>query len=96
VYKNDAISSLYEPGSIMKAITVAVGIDTGEIKAHGMYNDVGKLTIDNFTISNVDDECLGYHSFTHALSFSCNVGMIRVVQRVGKALLHKYFIDFGF
>jgi cell division protein FtsI/penicillin-binding protein 2 len=28
VYKNDAISSLYEPGSIMKAFTVAIGIDT--------------------------------------------------------------------
>lgn len=96
VYQNDAVSSLYEPGSIMKAITVAVGIDTGEIKSYSMYNDVGKLTIDNFTIANVDDECLWYHSFTHALSFSCNVGMIRIVQRVGKALLHKYFMDFWF
>lgn len=96
VYKNDAVSSLYEPGSIMKSITVAVGIDTGEIKSYSMYNDVGKLTIDNFTIKNVDDECLGYHSFTHALSFSCNVWMIRIVQRVGKALLHKYLLDFGF
>ena len=28
VYQNDAISSVYEPGSIMKAITVAIGIDT--------------------------------------------------------------------
>ena len=96
VYKNDAISSLYEPGSIMKAITVAVGIDTGEIKSYTMYNDVWKLTIDNFTIANVDDECLWYHSFTHALSFSCNVGMIRIVQKVWKALLHKYLIDFWF
>jgi cell division protein FtsI/penicillin-binding protein 2 len=24
VYKNDAISALYEPGSVMKAITVAI------------------------------------------------------------------------
>lgn len=96
VYQNDAISSLYEPGSIMKAITVAVGIDTGEIKAYDMYNDVWKLTIDNFTIANVDDECLGYNSFTHALSFSCNVWMIRIVQKLGKALMYKYFMDFGF
>jgi len=57
----------------MKSITVATGIDTGEIKPYDMYTDQGKLTIDNFTISNVDKECLGYNSFLHALNFSCNV-----------------------
>jgi len=47
VYRNDAISSLYEPGSIMKAITVAIGIDTGEINRYDMYQDNGSLRIDN-------------------------------------------------
>jgi len=96
VYKNDAITSLYEPGSIMKALTVAIGIDSWEIQPFEMYNDVWKVTIDNFTISNVDSECLWYNSFTHALNFSCNVWMIRIVQRVGKALVHKYLHDFWF
>ncbi|MFK7780201.1 MAG: penicillin-binding protein 2 [Candidatus Gracilibacteria bacterium] len=96
VYKNDAISALYEPGSIMKAITVAVGLDTGEINEYSMYMDKGEVTIDNFTISNVSDKCLGYNSFAHALNFSCNVGMIRIAQRVGKILIHQYFYDFGF
>jgi len=96
VYKNDVITALYEPWSIMKAITVAIGIDTGEIQPFEMYNDVGKVTIDNFTISNVDSKCLWYNSFTHALNFSCNVWMIRIVQRVWKALMHKYLHDFGF
>lgn len=96
VYKNDAISWLYEPGSIMKAITVAIGIDTWEISTSELYNDVGKVTIDNFTISNDSSKCEWYHTFRHALSFSCNVGMIRIAQRVGEALFHQYFNDFGF
>lgn len=96
VYQNPAISSIYEPGSIMKALTVAIGIDTGEIQAYDMYNDGGSVTIDQFTISNVSNRCLGYNSFAHALSFSCNVGMIRIVQKVGKALMYKYLEDFGF
>ncbi|NDK09522.1 penicillin-binding protein 2 [Candidatus Gracilibacteria bacterium] len=96
VYQNDAISSLYEPGSIMKAITVAVGIDTGEIKPYDMYNDEGKVSIDSFTISNVAKECLGYNTYVNALNFSCNVGMIRIVQKIGRALLYKYYLDFGF
>ncbi len=96
VYQNDAISSLYEPGSIMKAITVAVWIDSGEIKPYDMYNDDGKVTIDSFTISNVSKQCLWYNTFVNALNFSCNVWMIRIVQKIGRALLYKYYMDFGF
>lgn len=57
----------------MKAITVAVGIDSGEIRPDDFYNDEGKVTIDNFTIRNVDDDCLGYKTFQNALNYSCNV-----------------------
>jgi len=96
VYKNDAISGLYEPGSIMKAVTVAVGLDTGEINTSELYNDIWKVTIDNFTIKNDSSKCLGYHTFGHALSFSCNVWMIRIAQRVWEALFHQYFDEFGF
>ncbi|MDD2871402.1 MAG: penicillin-binding protein 2 [Candidatus Gracilibacteria bacterium] len=96
VYKNDAISALYEPGSVMKAVTVSVGLDTGEINTNSMYNDEGEIKIDTFTIKNVSKKCLGYHTFGNALNFSCNVGMIRIVQRVGKVLMHEYFENFGF
>lgn len=96
VYQNETISSLYEPGSIMKTITIAAGIDSWEIKRYDFYQDDGKVTIDNFTIRNVDSKCLGYNTFQHAFDYSCNVWMIRIVQRMGKALLHKYFTDFWF
>ncbi len=96
VYKNDAISSLYEPWSIMKSITVAIWLDTWEINSQSMYTDKWKVTIDSFEIENVSDKCLWYNSFSHALNYSCNVWMIRIVQRVWKVLMHQYFNDFGF
>lgn len=96
IYKNDAISFLYEPWSIMKGITVAIWLDTEEITRYGMYQDNWKLSIGDFTIENVSDKCLGYHSFAHALNYSCNVWMIRVVQRVWKVLLYQYLNDFWF
>lgn len=38
-YKNDVLGSLYEPGSVFKAFTVAIGIDTGEITPDDTYFD---------------------------------------------------------
>ena len=96
VYKNDAISSLYEPWSIMKALTVAIWLDIWEINENSMYMDEGEVNIDNFHITNVSDKCLWYHSFAHALNYSCNVWMIRISQKIWKVLFYQYFNDFWF
>lgn len=96
VYKNDAISSLYEPWSIMKAITVAIWLDTWEITENSMYKDDWKVSIWEFTIENVSKECLWYNTFLNALNFSCNIWMIRIVQRVWKVLMHEYYENFWF
>ena len=61
-----------------------------------MYMDKWELTIDNFKIENASDKCLWYNSFAHALNYSCNVWMIRIVQKVWKVLLHQYINDFWF
>lgn len=96
VYQNDAVSGLYEPWSIMKSFTVAIWLDSAEMGRYDMYQDNMELTIDNFTIRNVWVQCKGFKSFNNALIFSCNVWMIRIVQRIWKALLHSYQEDFWF
>ncbi|MDD2486978.1 MAG: penicillin-binding protein 2 [Candidatus Gracilibacteria bacterium] len=96
VYANDAVGSLYEPGSVFKAITTAIGIDTGDIKPSDLYTDRGFVEIDNFKISNVGKECIGTHTYSHALDWSCNVGMIDIVKKIGSALFYKYVLDFGY
>jgi cell division protein FtsI/penicillin-binding protein 2 len=96
VYKNDAISSLYEPWSIMKAMTVAIWIDSEEIKKDDMYMDKGFVTIDQFTISNDSRKCKWYNTFWHALNYSCNVWMLRIAQKVWKVIFTDYLNSFGF
>ena len=96
VYKNDIISSLYEPGSIIKSVTVSIWIDTWEINKYSMYNDKWELIIDNFPIRNDSDKCLWYHSFAHALNYSCNVWMVRISQKYGEAIAYEYLNEFWF
>lgn len=90
------ITAPYEPGSIFKGLTTAIGLDSGEIEPDMMYEDRGKIKIDEFTISNLDNnKCQGWHTFRNAVDFSCNVGMINIVQRVGKPLFYEYLKKFG-
>lgn len=96
VYKNPIISDLYEPGSIMKAITMAVWIDSWEITKDTFYQNNGPIQIDGFKIWDVASACRWYHSFAQAFNYSCNVWMVRIVQKVGKALLYNYLTDFWF
>jgi len=95
VYQSDPVAALYEPGSVFKAITTSIGIDTGDIKPNDTYTDNGFVNIDDFKISNVSQECIGHHTYLHALDWSCNVGMIDIVQKIGKSLFYKYINDFG-
>jgi len=96
VYQNDAISSLYEPGSIMKAFTVAIWLDSWEITKYSKYEDKWKVTIDDFTISNVSKKCEWYHTFGHALNYSCNVWMLKIAKRYWKAIAYEYLNKFWF
>jgi cell division protein FtsI/penicillin-binding protein 2 len=101
IYQNEVVSSLYEPGSVFKAITTAIGIDTGEIKPDDIYYDKGYVELDlgwrvKKRISNVSSNCIGRHSYISALNWSCNVGMISIVEKIGKSLFHQYIVDFGF
>jgi len=96
VYRNWVISDIYEPGSIMKAITMAIWIDSGEITRNTYYQNNWPIKIDQFPISDISKKCRGYHTFSHALNYSCNVWMVRIIQKVWKALLYNYLLDFGF
>jgi stage V sporulation protein D (sporulation-specific penicillin-binding protein) len=101
VYSNDIVSAFYEPGSVFKAVTTAIGIDTWEISPDDTYLDKGyvELTYEagrKGRISNVASQCTWRHSYIHALNWSCNVGMISIIGKIGPSLFHKYLGDFDF
>ncbi len=96
VFINHMVNSLYEPGSIFKPLTVAAGIDSGEITPRTIYHDTGEIDVDEYTIHNVSQACLGYNDMTHALEYSCNIGMAFIAKRLGKSLFYHYLTLFGF
>lgn len=84
------ISMSYEPGSIMKAFTVWIWLDTDEMRFYDMYNDPGKVKVWPYEIKNADDKCSWDRNFLHAFVYSCNVWMVRIAQKVGEEIFYNY------
>jgi cell division protein FtsI/penicillin-binding protein 2 len=80
----------------MKAITVAIWIDTWEIKANDFYYDKWYAKVWKFTIYNVASACTWNHTYSHALNYSCNVWMINIARKIWKSLFYDYLKDFWF
>lgn len=96
VFTNAAVSKVYEPGSVMKAFTLAAGLDRGVITADSTYTDTGEVKIGKFTIRNSDYKSNGVQTMTQVLTKSLNTGSIHVAQLLGDEAMYQYFHNFGF
>ncbi len=95
VFSNPLVEKVYEMGSIMKPITVAVGLDTGVVTASTTYRDEGFLKVGNRTIYNFDKQGRGVVLMQEVLSQSLNTGVATVALKLGKAKFEKYISAFG-
>ncbi|MFZ4648964.1 MAG: penicillin-binding transpeptidase domain-containing protein, partial [Patescibacteria group bacterium] len=83
-FNNPIMFYQYEPGSVMKTITMAVGIDQGKVTPNSTYSDPGQLFIPGWgkAISNSDYSTKGAHGvvdMNFVLENSLNTGAIFVM-----------------
>ncbi len=106
VYRNAAVSNLFEPGSGFKAITMAAGIDTGKVKADTKYTDTGSVEASGKTIRNDANKTFGVQTMTDVIQKSLNTGVVFVLKQLGgdpnkitkagKQVFSDYIKRFGF
>lgn len=96
VFRNDLVESVNEMGSIIKPLTLAVGIDLNKVHATTTYNDLGSVSADGRTIYNFDKKGRGVITLQYALSKSLNTGFAYIVSKTGNQALTDYFTSFGF
>lgn len=84
LFKNWAISDLYEPGSTFKPLNVAIALDAKAIEPNTVVHDGGAVTIDGWQIFNASKVGYGALSIAKVLQTSSNVGMIQIMQRLPK------------
>lgn len=82
-FNNATISAPYEPGSDIKSLTFATGIDKGVITADSTYDNTDYIKVDDRVISNASKGQTGIITFQHAFNWSLNTGFVTVAERLG-------------
>jgi cell division protein FtsI/penicillin-binding protein 2 len=91
-----AISWTFEPGSTMKAITIASAIDRGVVTPNTTYVDTGCTVIGGRRLCNAGSKAYGASTVTQILEHSANAGAVFVAQKLGAEQLYSYLGAFGF
>ena len=98
LFKNWAVSDLYEPGSTFKPINVAIALEAGAIQPDTVFNDEGSLTIGGWPVANFDYEtvgAVGSLSISQILERSSNVGMVHIVQKMKPSVYYGWLERIG-
>lgn len=96
-YRNYLIEDRLELGSILKPLTIAIGLETNAITTDFSYNDTGTMTLNRFPISNFDGRGRGpYTDLQTILTNSLNTGVATIALEVGSEQFVDYIYKLGF
>ena len=93
---NKAVTMIYEPGSVFKPIVGCMGLKYGIITPDRVFNDKGRIQIDDRVIKNWDGEGAGYIPFSDAIKNSVNTVMVQLGMELGAKRITEGAKNFGF
>jgi len=94
--KPTIVTDVYEPGSVVKLVTMSAGLEEGVVTPETTVQDSGSVLVDGVRISNWDYAGHGLETMRQVLINSANVGAVFVGRTLGPERFYKYFDLFGF
>jgi cell division protein FtsI/penicillin-binding protein 2 len=95
-FNNPLVESVFEMGSIMKPVIMAIALDQDVITPTTTYFDQGFVKVGDRTIYNFDKRGRGLANMQTVLNQSLNTGMVYVMQRMTKSAFKDQWLSFGF
>ncbi len=86
----------YEPGSVVKVLTMAAALDAGVVDPDTEFIDEGEIEIGGVTIKNWNEKAWGPQNMTSCMQNSLNVCLAWVATELESERFYNYFQDFGF
>ena len=92
---NASVTSIFEPGSVNKVITVAAAIEEGLVAPGTEIVVPDSYQVGDHEFSDHDPHPTEAYSVTRILTESSNIGTIKIAQTLGKDRLDTYLRRFG-
>jgi cell division protein FtsI/penicillin-binding protein 2 len=96
LYRNRAVTDLYEPGSVFKTITMSAALNEGVVSPQSTYVDEGVARASGWAITNWDLGAHGVQTATQILTKSLNTGAVWLSGLLGPDRFYDYVQRFGF
>lgn len=96
LWRNNAVSNAYEPGSTFKIITTAAAVGEHVVSLQDRFFDPGAVEVQGRHIHCWRQGGHGSQTFLEVVENSCNVGFVNVGLRLGADAFYRYIEAFGF
>ena len=95
LFKGWYSQDLFEPGSTFKPINLALALEEKVIQTDGLVEDIGKIKVGGWTLSNWDKKGNGYIDYPKVLQVSSNVGMVKIMQNLDPIIYWDWLMNLG-
>lgn len=94
MWRDALVADTYEPGSVMKILTLAAAINTGTYNPNELY-DSGSIKVGTSVIKDWQTSGWGVIPLKQAFPRSSNVGFVHIEQALGAQTWFHYMRKFG-
>ena len=92
---NRSIGMTYEPGSVLKVLTMAAALDSGTVRPDTTFIDTGVIEVGGISILNWNRDAWGEQNMTGCLLHSLNVCLAWLPSQMGTQTFYGYMDRFG-
>ncbi|MBV9285736.1 MAG: penicillin-binding protein 2 [Acidimicrobiia bacterium] len=92
---NNAVTTVYEPGSVNKAVTISGALEEGIVQPADTITVPDHITIGTANIHDDENHPTGSWTITDIVANSSNVGTDMIAQRLGKTRIDQYLRAYG-
>lgn len=96
VWRNFCVSDAFEPGSTVKPMTVAAGLESGAINPEDKFYCDGHETIKGKKVNCSRTSGHGEQTMAETISHSCNDAMMQMAEKMGAETFLRYQEIFNF
>ena len=96
MWRNSLVNDTFEPGSIFKVVTMVTALEEGIASESDTFECGGSLQVGSHTIKCWKTSGHGSQILPQSVQNSCNVGFMKLGEKIGKETLNEYIKKLGF